>query len=575
MLLAIFDMSSNPTLQRELEIQLAALRARLGASTKHVTTSSGFILFKENSGIEKQGLDYGLRTNEKLGKGLFLDGRLFAPPLEELWSKFINGPQHALDTVVPTTINGSFNLIAWENHPKKIVVANDRLGFRCLYFWISDDRSRLVLSTTLELLRTAVPGLKPDRVALGQQLLISSPTRGRSLLEKTSRLLPGDKLTLTPDGFSLSPHLATLPWGDEHYHLTVKEAAELITDVAAEAVKDWAASSGVTVSLSGGYDSRFITLLAMRALSDVDAVNLGDDDWIDSVLAGQFCQAANVGLTRCPPPDLVSFDEYIRTVVWVEHVSDYLSPFWLKPFSAAFKKDRIVMNGFFGGPLTGSPIKWLRRDGGSWADVAREWYRAVNRCNVSDTHLKNLCNFSPEQLKNETVADLIAEEPSDATEYYQRVFYLEWVVRQCGFVTCDTYNLFRTFSTVAVPFADHRLLQVFTNLPEEHLSDQKAYISAVQTLDKSGVPFASTSSRLLLPTTYAKGPQQHIERHFRELLKDAFDYITGHRHTLSEYFQVDALAELFTDKTLTDNNVPVTQRLMLLNAAILLNHYSA
>jgi hypothetical protein len=576
MLLALFDLDTLPDHAQERQRLIASISPRLRGPVETVRMPSGFAWYSKQGLSKTNPPDFQHCTSRQNDRGCLLDGYLINPTWAE-YSRIVMDDCHKpLNGSDLTAFNGSYNIINWQTASKSLLIANDCLGFRCLYYWISDDECRIIVASTLALLRVALPQLRPNVRALGQQLLLSGSTNGASLLTGVSRLEPGSAISFSADGLTIHTRLTELPWGIEHYHLSLEEAAGLIVEVGIDAIKTWVEAKDVTVSLSGGYDSRFLILLARRFAGNIDAVNLGTPEWIDTTLAQQFCRAARIPLRICAPPRVTTLEKYISITKTVQHPSDYLSPFWLDNFSKTFDSDRLVLNGFFGGPLTGSTIGWVEDIRDDWSGIVRDWCRAVNQCNVPLKALKETCVFDVQELHRQTIAELTADEPSNTLEGFQKLFYLEWIIRQCGFVAPDTYSIFRTFSTVIVPFVDHRLLQLFTNLRRELLYQQEAYVHAIRTIDYTGVPFASTSVRLLHPSTYYKGPQSHIERNFTTVMADCSSYILDNRVLLSAFFNTDRIASLFSERSLqTDLDFTIPQRLMLLNAAILLVELSS
>jgi hypothetical protein len=160
-------------------------------------------------------------------------------------------------------------------------------------------------------------------------------------------------------------------------------------------------------------------------------------------------------------------------------------------------------------------------------------------------------------------------------EQYQSTYEIECAVRQFGFVSLDTYNLFRNFSTVVVPFVDQRLITLFANLSCKHLRSQRAYHHAVRSLDATGIPFASTSSQLHEPPTFLSGPQVTIQRTFINLFHEFTTFLDANRDTISALLDIKGLQSYL--KTVRfhyglEHNIP--RALMLINAAILWSEYS-
>jgi hypothetical protein len=159
---------------------------------------------------------------------------------------------------------------------------------------------------------------------------------------------------------------------------------------------------------------------------------------------------------------------------------------------------------------------------------------------------------------------------------HQSTYEIECAARQFGFVSLDTYNLFRNFSTVVVPFADQRLITLFANLAYEHLGALRAYHRAVESIDTTGVPFASTSSQLHEPPTFVAGPHGTIQRTFVNLFHEFKTFLGENRTTISAFLDVKCLERYLQTVRFghgMEHSIP--QALMLINAAILWSEYSA
>ncbi len=466
---------------------------------------------------------------------------------------------------------GSFNLILWKEDDREARVRSDGLGFRTLYYWVSRHQDTLVLTSSIRLMRRLVPQLQPDPAAFTEQLLLSATMAGRTLLRQVQRLEPSTELRLSRNGFS-KVHLQRTSWfGNAHAGLSTRDTAALITAQAREVTRDWLKGRPVSVALSGGYDSRFLLLLALELEADVQAVTLGDDDWVDARLAKRV--AAFYGLRhRCVvQPAVIDLDAYIRGVQYVEHVSDYMSGFWACQMAAAVTTQECsILNGFLGGPVSGAALQWTQSRACDEVSIIRGWVRHVNEANVPCETLRRFWRQpipDLDKLHLELVPLLFRGLTS-----FQAVTWLELVVRQTGFVSPGTYGFYRRFSEPLIPLADFRLVRLFSNCSESQLRGQVAYRTAVASLDKSGTPFASTSGKR--PATFKSGPQQVVQRGFRMLAPPLCDLLRTYRKELRQIMEADLLAQSVRNAGRTEGHISITQCLMLSNAAILWLVYS-
>lgn len=473
-----------------------------------------------------------------------------------------------------TLRKGSHNRISWRDNPPGVVVDGDSLGFRCLYYWISENRTTLLIASRLSLLKRLDPSLGPNPEAFVEQMLLSSTTDDKALLKGVYRLGPGQRLVVDETSVRREQLANHLGWGKKYRDLSVGRAARLVTETASEVVSELEDHPHPpTVSLSGGLDSRFLSLIASRRCGLCpSAINLGTWHWVDSRLASEFTKASGIPLKRVVPPLHPSMTGYVEALRTLEHLSDYMSPFWIAEYGEQVRGAQgVVINGFLGGPLTG--MATAVRDKSKWKTIVKQWYSEVRACNIPRRLLRSVCRFDVDGVAANLIDRLIGLEPP-TEEPFQQAQFLEFRVRQTGFVSTATYNLFRNWCSVVVPFADRRLVDVFLNLGSVHIQDQAVYRKALITLDNTGVPLASTSARLLDPETYVHGPRSTVVRGFSQLAVGFKEYIEVHSSTLADFWNVGSLLKLI-DTALLGTPEMVKSVLIALNAAILWREYQS
>ena len=570
MFLAVLQSNAIPVATQKRQRLFEAMTAIAPFPLDSVTIPFGFAIGRAPGSEDSTVCDFRHSRTEDGSHGFILDGYLINPSWDELGMKLPSeDPLH--------DANGSYTLVEWDLNKKNVRVSNDRYGFRAAYYWRSSDSQTLVLASSLRIMRLAVSDLNPDAQGFVEQLLISSTRGGRSLLKGVSRLLPGSVKTLSQVDSEHSNEAIRIPWGDAHQRLSLDEAAVLIAETGLEVVGDWIRHRPVTVSLSGGYDSRFLALLAVAACGKCDAINLGTSEWLDTSLAKRFCKATGAGFVGCAPPDRVSMDEYIASLRLVEHIADYLSPSWILKYGRILSGTRQpILNGFLGGPLTGFSMDWIDTSK-SLEFAIGHWYRAVNARNVLAPLLAKLCvGVNVAQLEYGIMRALCDSAAGTTCDHYQCVYETEFAVRQFGFVSLDTYNLFRNFSTVVVPFADQRIIRLFANLRCEHLNGQRAYRHAIKSMDTTQIPYAPTSDELREPVTVQASPRGAIERTFASLFCEFTAFVEENRNSISTLLDVHGLQSYLHDVRMgVSPQHTVPQALMLMNAAILWSDYSA
>lgn len=492
-----------------------------------------------------------------------VDGHIFDPvdqlSPEEVWDR------------AGVTEGGSFNLVFWNENTRQAAVRSDPLGFRTLYYWVAAKQDTLVLTSSLRLMRKVVPTLRPDAAGFVEQLLLSATLSGRTLLQEVRRLEPGTELRLSEAGLRVARRPHAKYFGSAHSGASTADAARLIVAEARRVTTDWLGGRSVSVALSGGYDSRFLLLMALEAGVDVQTITLGDHHWVDATLASKVAAFHGVRHHSIASPPKISLDEYIGALESVEHVSDYMSGFWASSVAIVVARQRRpILNGFLGGPVSGAALHWTCSEPRHEADIVTAWIDHVNEANVPFALLSRVCRRDiPDQegLQLRLVPIL----PQEVAPF-QAATWLEFAVRQRGFVSPGTYGFYRRFSEPLIPLADLRFVQLFGNLDESQLRNQLAYRTAVSSLDKSGIPFASTSGKR--PDTFTVGPQQVVERGFELLAAPLADLCRTYARELEEILDAHTLAKWIESPVSDSRNPTAPQRLMLANAAILWLVYS-
>ena len=468
--------------------------------------------------------------------------------------------------------SGSFNVIFWDGHQHYVRIRTDKLGYRTLYYWVDPTEAFLIVASNLFLMRATIGRLRPDASAFYEQLLLSSTIGDKTLLSGVRRLRPGLELTLDRDGVRtavVDPSHPSHPWGRRDSAASMDASATKIIDVTKQVLSDWTSNRPSRIALSGGFDSRLLLSLALRNTTPIEAVTLGDPSWIDRKLAEQVTQRLHVSRRLISPPLRPTLRDYLRALLVTEHVSDYMSGFWLLRYARAVgTTPRPIVNGFLGGPVSGAPTGWVDGEVRTRQDLVRGWFRHVNRANVplgtlQAVNPRNGVDISAEAL----CAQLDAFCPRHAP-LFRASTGLEMQVRQFGFVSLGTYALYRRFAQPLVPLADFRLLRLFGGLPRRHLLGQRAYRRAIGVVDTSGVPVASTSGRH--PATFSMGPRGTVERGFALVHQRARAIIVEHSDVVSELFDVRRLLErLDHAQRHRGNHRQVPECLMLINAALL------
>ncbi|HKP02447.1 MAG TPA: hypothetical protein VJU77_03710 [Chthoniobacterales bacterium] len=355
---------------------------------------------------------------------------------------------------------------------------------------------------------------------------------------------------------------------DGDYDVPTSEAnEERLLGIAQKVVRDTVPEKDLCVALSGGFDSRFLLFTSLLARKQAFAITLGHPGWLDVDLAKALTSALGIPhvITAPKPSSTVAQVRYILDEV--EHLSDYLSPIWLSEFRTALIQTSLpVLNGFFGGPLTGGLSSPSCDPSTTSPSAVSRWLREVNKCSIRWSLLRRVCRVPVTPIRR-----MVGKHASALVHLAEgSIRALEFNYRQRGFVYLNTGNLYSLYCNVRTPFADLRLRALFDGLTSRDLRQQALYRRVLKILDTTGVPVASTTSRMYRPETFTSGPREFLFQSYRRLRPAIQDMIASTREQLDDFFDVDQLL-VITNAARRDplRGVPAfTEALLLVNAAL-------
>lgn len=235
---------------------------------------------------------------------LWCDGRLFPPEgpprtgddgdAQLLAALFADAPSLA-------TIDGAFALARWDPEERELTLANDRLGFRPLY-WTSTDRWFAYASEVKALLAILDRLPEVDELAFRQFLAFGHMVGERTWWEGIRLLPPANRWRIGPDGEKRKNY-----WSFRDLARRRVEPDEAIEVLASR----WEAGVGrrlrpepVPLLLSGGLDSRLLLAELRRQGAAVHPITFGSDGCPDVRLARRSAAIAGV------PHRTVSLDRW-------------------------------------------------------------------------------------------------------------------------------------------------------------------------------------------------------------------------------------------------------------------------
>ena len=458
---------------------------------------------------------------------------------------------------------GCYNLFTWDASSGDLFVTSEENAFRPLYVHVRPTGT-VAIASHIGLIAEAFQDLNVNEHAVLEQLAVSACTSNRTTLEGVTRIEPGAVVYI--DG----KHRLKYSAGTRRKQLSVSpaDAGAEVWRLTEAVLTEALGKRSAVVALSGGFDSRFLALAGTGAGLRLAAVTLGLPGWIDVDLATSFAYQASIPHRLVEPPRVPDFDDYRATVIEVEHMSDYLSPFWLGTYRGFLRAwEGPVINGFLGGPVSGGLKQASQTPNEEPGDVVEAYMDAVNRCAVRWDTLRRVSTSDVTQLRQ----GVLGHARKLSVGHSEPTRHLEMRLRQYGFVVLNTVNLYRRYCSVVAPFADARIIGFFQSLSPGQLANQRFYRQALEARDSSGVPFASTTARLYRPETFTRGPMEYLYASYAKVRHTMLEFVLAHRQHIEHMFHVDTLAREMIDATVGEagpDQMTFTEAIALVNSVI-------
>ena len=376
-----------------------------------------------------------------------------------------------LDTLAARVYDGLYNLFVWDAAAGELLVAPDAVGARPLYYWRDGDL--LAVASKLKAFRhLAAFTLQLDPQALAEVLTLRYPL-GEATLLRDVKVFPRDaSLVFSRDRTRVVERRTVSfragPSG-------TRSQLEALDASVADSVRTWlSGADGVSLSLSGGLDSRLLLGHLTRQGADVTATTWGNPGSDDFEYGARVAARAGVrhvvyplditGRTRAadlrfPAEKLESFG--IGSVPF----------YWRGWLELLGELDQTVAHGFLGSFLGGGsiflwglPRRMLARSTASalprlgdvvrvppvLLDAATPSFRARLDAGVREALLRELGGL-----------------PGDAL--FQTLRYFELYYKQRRYLANGLPRLLDAFLPSALPFYTVSNLRFFLNLPLEAL----------------------------------------------------------------------------------------------------------
>jgi len=207
------------------------------------------------------------------------------------------GPEFVRD------LDGTCVIVIWDKRQNRLVISNDRLGLRPLFYAVSGSEAAprfLFASEVKALLCDPLLPKALDQVALAQFFVLGHLLDDRTFFETIKLLDPGSILTYQDGRWSTQSYWRQVfpnsypkrsdAWYEELIYTALQTAIEKMVRPDRQ--------YGVT--LSGGLDSRWLAALLTRLRPDTPAFTFGDDEAEDVSSAIQVATRLGMAHYRFP-----------------------------------------------------------------------------------------------------------------------------------------------------------------------------------------------------------------------------------------------------------------------------------
>jgi hypothetical protein len=229
------------------------------------------------------------------------DGRAAADPEAASWVARA-GTAHGTDGApapAPESLEGQFALVSYDKAAGAVSVATDPFG---MFPFFRASRGAMHYFSTSALALAKHLGAQPDVLGLFVYLRTGYHFGTRTNWIGVERLDPAQRIVFTGGEARVERYWQPEP--DESVaSLGLKAAARLCTEICVETFgKLYAEEPSTWADLTGGYDSRLLTL-SLRRAGVRFRVNTVGADWMEDVrLAKKVAEASNLLWTRYVPP---------------------------------------------------------------------------------------------------------------------------------------------------------------------------------------------------------------------------------------------------------------------------------
>ena len=208
--------------------------------------------------------------------------------------------EHSLVSASLEDLDGQFALVKWDGATQEATISADPFGLQTVF--TATRGKRLYVSTSALALAKHLRA-RPDRFGLEVFLRAGYHFGRRTNWEGIERIEPGTCLTVGPKGISrrtywrpeIDERVAGLSFSDAVDH-TLETSVATLRKYLGKQPRPW-------VDLSGGYDTRLLTLLLREAGVEFDTDTRGEPGGKDAEVANRIARLTGWNLLELAMPD--------------------------------------------------------------------------------------------------------------------------------------------------------------------------------------------------------------------------------------------------------------------------------
>jgi len=436
-------------------------------------------------------------------------------------------PEEAIATIykefgakTPEKLNGDFNVSIYDPQKDRLLIFNDRFGFRHMYIYQDDDI--LMFAPEIKAF-TQYPQFDKtiDENGIADYFNFSYHMGDRTMFKRTKLLPPASCLEVRENKIKLTTY-----WKPKYENKRkisdlsecINTGYQLFCQSVARRLNN---SKDVLIPLSGGLDSRLILAVAVENGCNITTATFGNRACLDYKIAQQVCSALGVDMPRMVTihPDWLSeFAGQLNMLNECNHASLGLTTQYGFVKTMGQNYD-CFLNGIFGGHLTfGSPyfnrtdlnanysrsertVRIIRGLGGGRFEKILKKCVSLELNNIVSAYREETIN--QEWDKTQTKSDLYV--------FRQDSLFLENRIRRC----MNVIDQNRFFYNDQLPFASYELYDFYLTLSPEltlnHYLYKEIYKKKLPHLAK--IPWQTTGVNLYQTPSWLKRTKKDIKRY--------------------------------------------------------------